>query len=116
MPEDIDTIGLAASRAIIIDINSPGPGSPVAHSENATGDIAQKEIGNADAVKNKRLSILTKIDLIGDLEARKTESKRLTGKYTLSGGEDGLKEFNDPIKTVHDNFSTVFLHKPIDLI
>lgn len=113
---DIDTIGLAASRAIVIDLNVPGPGLPVAHSQDATGDIPQTEIGSADLVRNKRLSILTKIDLIGDEAARKAESERLTGKYTLNGGEESLKVFTAPIKTVHNNFSTVFLHKPIDLI
>jgi hypothetical protein len=112
---DIDTIGLAASRAIIVDLNSADPAKPVAHSENATGDIAQKQIGTAKGLKNKRLSILTKIDLIGDPGDLKKECERITGKYILDDGKEGHVVFNDPQKVVADDFSTVILFKQIDL-
>lgn len=114
---DIDTIGLAASRAIVVDLRSRTPAIAVAHSDNATGDIVQKQIGMATALAGKRHSIMTKIDLIGDdLDAKKIECDRLTGKYFLDFGEEGHKEFDDPIKTVATDFSTVILFKVIDLI
>jgi hypothetical protein len=114
---DISTFGLAASRAILVDLNSPAPGISVASSQDATGDIGKTEIGKAKNIKNRRLSIFTKIDLLGDdVAARKLESENLTGKYTLDGGPNGSEVFGTPIKTVDDEFLTVFLHKPIDLI
>jgi len=112
---DIDTIGLAASRAIAVDLNSTDPATPVAHSDNATGDIAQKQIGTAKVLKNKRLSVLTKIDLIGDLDSRKKESERISGKYILDDGKDGHMVFDDPDKVVADDFTTVILFKQVDL-
>lgn len=112
---DITTIGLAASRAIVVDLNSNDPALPVAHSDNATGDIAQTKIGTAKSLKNKRLSVLTKIDLIGSIAEKKKESERLTGKYILDDGIDGHQIFDDPDKIVADDFSVVILYKEIDL-
>lgn len=112
---DIDTFGLAASRAITLDLHSPDPSVTVAHSFNATGDIPRKEIGTPLTLTGKRLSILTKIDLIGSLEERKAESKRITARYFLDDGADGYKVFDDPEKTVAQDFSSVVLFKVIDL-
>ena len=112
---DINTLGLAASRAIVIDLNSPAPGKSVAQSIDATGDIPKKAIGSAKSLQGKRLSVLTKIDLLGSDDERKKESERITAKYILDDGADGHVEFDKPTKTVHNNFTTVFLHKPIDL-
>ena len=112
---DIDTIGLAASRATVIDLASTDPATSVAHSVNATGDIAEQEIGTAKTLKNKRLSILSKIDLIGDKDENEKESKRIAVKYYLNGGKDGYLYFDDPVKVVADDFSTVFLLMQIDL-
>ncbi|MEP7239038.1 MAG: hypothetical protein ABI685_14260 [Ferruginibacter sp.] len=112
---DIDTIGLAASRAIVVDLNSTDPAVPVAHSDNATGDIAQKQIGKPKALKAKRLSVLTKIDLIGSEDERKKESERISAKYILDDGKDGHVVFDDGVKVVADDFTTVILFKQVDL-
>lgn len=112
---DIDTIGLAASRAIVVDLQTEDPAKPVGHSENATGDIMEKDIGPAKELKGKLLSILTKIDLIGDMETNKKECARLTVKYYLDGGQDGYIYFDDPRKTVAADFSRVILNMEIDL-
>jgi len=113
---DVDTVGLAASRASVIDLVATDPARAVAHSVNATGDIAEQEIGGAKTLKNKQLSILTKIDLIGDEESNEKECKRISVKYYLDGGKDGYLYFDDPLKVVADDFSTVFLLMQIDLI
>ena len=112
---DIDTIGLAATRAIVVDLQTEDPAEAVGHSENATGDIPEKDIGTAKKLKGKLLSILTKIDLIGDEEANKKECARLAGKYYLDGGKDGYVYFDDPRKTVAADFSRVILNMEIDL-
>ena len=113
---DINTLGLAASRAIVLDLSSPAPALTVGVSSNATGDIQEKEIGTGDSLKNMRLSILTKIDLIGDQESNRTESERLTGIYSLNSGAEGFKMFDKPEKTVAADFSSVVLFQIIDLI
>jgi hypothetical protein len=66
MAVDIDTFGLAASRAVVFDIATQDPSNKVGCSTNATGDISQTQIGQTVSMQNKRLSIITKIDLIGD--------------------------------------------------
>lgn len=113
---DINTLGLAASRAIVLDLSSPAPALTLGVSSNATGDIQEREIGTADSLKNMRLSILTKIDLIGDQESNRAESERLTGIYSLNNGVDGFKMFDKPEKTVAADFSSVVLFQIIDLI
>jgi hypothetical protein len=113
---DINTLGLAASRAIVLDLSLPAPALTVGVSSNATGDIQEREIGTADSLKNMRLSILTKIDLIGDQESNRAESERLTGIYSLNSGSEGFKMFDKPEKTVAADFSSVVLFQIIDLI
>jgi len=113
---DINTVGLAATRAIVIKVNSTDPGTSVAHSNDATGDVQRQPI-NKIPLKGMRLSVFTKIDITGaDKETRKKEYERLTGKYVLEGSADGMKSFTEPIKTSDSNFKTAFLHMPIDLI
>jgi len=113
---DINTLGLAASRAIVLDLSSPAPALTVGVSTNATGDIQEREIGIPDSLKNMRLSILTKIDLIGDQASNSAESERLTGIYSLNNGAEGFKMFDKPEKTVAADFSSVVLFQIIDLI
>jgi hypothetical protein len=112
---EIDTVGLAASRASLLDLNSTDPSTSVAHSGNATGDIPQTNIGQANKIKNMQLSVLTKIDLIGDLDFRKKESARITGSYELENGQEGHMIFGEPEKVVSDDFVTVFLLMEINL-
>ena len=112
---DIDTVGLAATRAIVLDLNTTDPAKPVGHSENATGDIREVSIGTGKQLKNKLLSVLTKIDLIGDADANKKESERLSGKYYLDGGKDGYIYFDAPVKVIADDNSRVILNMEIDL-
>jgi hypothetical protein len=112
---DIDTIGLAATRAIVLDLSTTDPAVPVGHSENATGDIKEGNIGTGKQLKGKLLSVLTKIDLIGDAAANKTESERLSGKYYIDGGKDGYIYFDAPVKVIATDFSRVILNMEIDL-
>jgi len=112
---DINTFGLAASRAIVLDMASTAPGITVAKSQNATGDIPRKNIGTAVMLANKRLSILSKIDLVGSDEDNELEAGRVGAKYILDDGEEGHIEFDDPVKKIAADFSTVILFKVIDL-
>lgn len=112
---DIDALGLAATRAIVVDTANPSDWKEVAASSTTSGDIPEDEIGAANAIKGRRLSVLTKIDLFGDEETRKQESERLAGKYWLNHGDDGLAEYNNARKNVSDDFSSVSLHLKIDL-
>jgi hypothetical protein len=113
---DVDSFGLAASRAIIVDVNTDDPVITAGHSVDATGDIARTDIGRCDALQNKRLSIMSKIDLIGSLETRKKEAARLSAKYILDEGAEGSKSFSDGEKIIADDVTTVILYKEIDLI
>jgi hypothetical protein len=114
---DISTLGLAASRAILVEVNSSMPGVSVAHSNDATGDIPATGIGAPVNLKNKRLSIFTKVDIIGDeLETRKKEFEGITARYTLSNGPDGEVVFSDPQKTIDQNYFSALIHQHIDLI
>lgn len=111
--------GLAASRAIVLDVEGTEPGIPVAHSKDATGDIKPaNSINEADPLNGKRLSIFTKIDLLGSSkEERQKEFDRINAIYTLSGGDDGDKDFDSPDKFEQDDdFFVAFLNKNIDLI
>ena len=113
MEADINTIGLAASRAIVLDVAGTDNGTAVAHSVDATGDISKQSIGDFKSLKGKRLSVFTKIALTGsDANARKTEANNLTGTYALDGGDDGFQSYNNPIKTIVD--PNVFLNFLID--
>ena len=113
---DIDSFGLAASRAIIVDLNTNDPVITVGHSVDATGDITRTDIGLCDSLKNKRLSIMTKIDLIGSLDSRKKEAARLNAKYILDEGVEGSKSFSDAEKIISDDVTTVILYKEVDFI
>ena len=113
---DINTFGLAASRAIVLNILSQDPETTVGHSLNATGDIPLKDIGTRDFLVGKRLSIMTKIDLLGDLPERKKEAERLSAKYTLDQGPNGPLSVSDPMKVISKDFKTVILYREFDLI
>ncbi len=112
---DINTFGLAASRAIVLNILSNDPETTVGHSLNATGDIPRKDIGSRDFLVGKRLSIMTKIDLLGSLAERKKEAERLTAKYILHQGPDGPLSVSDPMKVIAKDFKTVILYREFDL-
>ena len=111
---DIDTFGLAASRAIVFDTATNDPTHKVGCSTTATGDIPQTPIGQAMLLQNKQLSVITKIDLNGDASFKQKESARLGGKYILDDGLDGHQVFDNPEKTVADDFSSVILSMFID--
>ncbi|MFF5380292.1 MULTISPECIES: hypothetical protein [Pedobacter] len=100
---DITTVGLAASRASVLIVSDNSPGVPVAHSVDATGDIANQAIGKGTFLKGKRLTVFTLVNLTGtDPESRATEAAAIRGSYTLSGGNDGTKTFNSPLKSYQD--------------
>jgi len=109
---DIDTIGLAASRATIY---KDGSATAVAHSVDATGDIANQEIGKSNDLKGSRLQVFTKIALTGsDAGLRAAEAEQLSGTYMLAGGRDGLKTYTHSTKDYVD--PNVFLQFLVDLI
>ena len=112
---DISTIGLAASRAITINLNNTDPGKPVAHSENATGDIPTQSIGQAAVLQGLRISVVTQVSFWGDDAQRKAQYNSLTATYTLDGGTDGEKTYNDPKITVDAGFNVAIVNKNIDL-
>lgn len=107
---DIHAVGLAASRALVLDAgNQADPGTQVAHSINATGDIDAQAVGNYTSLKGKVLTVFTKITLTGaDPAARQAEANLVGGAYTLSGGDSGEQTFNDP--TVNYDDPNVFLN------
>jgi hypothetical protein len=114
---DISTLALAASRAILVDLNSGAQGVSVAQSKNATGDIPLTPIGLPSIISKKRLSIFTKIDIAGsDLPTRKREYEGITANYVLSQGIDGEKSFSNPEKTVDANFVNAMVIMHIDLL
>jgi hypothetical protein len=114
---DIDTVGLAATRARLVIVQSTEPGVTVATSSDATGDILpQKKIGARDSVVAKRLSVVTRIDLLGKLPERKAEAERLTGTYQLDGGPGGSISDFEATKKANKDFTSVGLQLLVDLI
>jgi hypothetical protein len=114
---DISTLGLAASRAIVVDLHSSAPGVSVAHSNDATGDIQDTSIGLPENLKVRRLSIYTKVDITGNnLELRKKEYEEISASYVLSNGEDGLVIYKEPHKNVDENYQVAMVIQHIDLI
>jgi hypothetical protein len=114
---DIDTIGTAATRASKRPTGSSGGGTPVAHSVDATGDITNAHLGGAASLSGNTLTIATTIHLFGDKEERKAEFDRLSATYSLSGGDEGDKDFPKPDLKLHNSdFTRVTLVKNIALI
>lgn len=114
---DISTLGLAASRAILVDVASSAPGTSVASSHDASGDIPSVLIGKAADIRNRRLTIVTKVDLIGkDYETRKKEFEQMTAKYDLKSGLGAEARFTNPEKKSDAEFQTGYLYMHIDLI
>jgi hypothetical protein len=114
---DIDTFGLAASRAVVLKPGIPSSIVSVAHSANATGDIKRVKIGAAKSLIDKKLSIITKIDLVGnDEDANKSECERLGGIYILDKGTGEEKTFDNPEKTIANDFTSVLLYLEVNLI
>ena len=117
---DINTIGLAGSRATLFVPGSGSPSIAVAHSVDATGDIPVSPIGISNTLTGKRISIMSKIDLsiIGDLEARQKEFNHLSVSYFLEGGSEQNKEFSaDTEDLTHaENYMTALIYKAIDII
>jgi hypothetical protein len=112
---DITTVGLAATRASVLVVNNSNPGVPVAHSVDATGDIASRSIGGGASLSGKRLTVFTMVTLTGNNAAsRATEAAAVRGKYELSGGDGGIKTFNNPVKSYQD--PNVYVISIIDLV
>lgn len=114
---DISTLGLAASKAILVDLNSPATGVSVASSHDASGDISSVAIGKAADICQRRLSVITKIDLPGaDAAARQREFETLKARYTMSKAALGAAEFKNPEKKADAGFNTAYLYMHIDLL
>lgn len=111
---DIISIGVAGTRASILDLASANPGIAVAHSTDATGNISKQSIGNYTTLKGKQLTVFTQIALLGsDAPTRVAEAPTCAGTYTISGGDNGVQTFNDPTNTYIDPF--VYLTFVVDL-
>jgi hypothetical protein len=111
---DISTVGLAASRAFVLDVLSNDPGTAVAHSNDATGNIASQSIGDFNLMKRKRLTVFTKISLTGaDATTRAKEAASVSGIYILSGGDDGMQTYTNTTSDYVD--PNVFLNCLVDL-
>lgn len=112
---DITTVGPAATRASVLTVGSNSPGIPVAHSADATGDISGRPIGGGASLKGTRLTIFTMVALTGeDPGSRAIEAAAVQGKYELSGGDEDVKSFNNPVKSYQD--PNVFVISVIDLL
>jgi len=111
---DINTIGLAASRAFYLDAASTATGTAVAHSVDATGDIDTTEVGDYTILKGMRLATFTMIALTGaDAVARQSEADACTAECTVNGGDDGSKNYTNPDKNYLD--PNVFLSFSVDM-
>jgi hypothetical protein len=114
---DISTLALAASRVLLVDLNSTSPGVSLALSADASGDILLTDIGLPETLRNKRLSIFTKVDITGsDPVERKKEFDGIQATCVISNGAGGEVTFSDPQKTVDDNYLSAMVIQLIDLI
>ncbi len=115
---DISTLGLAATRAIMIDLNTNAPAVSIAHSSDASGDIGSKEIGLPNLILNKRIAIISRIHLleIDGGDSLQTQSRNILAEYILDGGTNGRARFNESSKAVSADYSIVILYCEIDLI
>lgn len=112
---DITTFAAAASRAIVIDLNSTAPGREVAKSDNVTGDIPTENIGRAADLQNLRLNINSQVQFWGDEAQRKSQFEDLGVKYVVDGGTDGEKTYADPEIDVDAEYTLARISKSIDL-
>lgn len=112
---DITTFAAAASRAIVIDLNSTAPGREVAKSNTVTGDIPTEKIGRAVDLQNLRLNIITEVQFWGDAAQRKSQFEELGTKYVVDGGTDGEKTYADPEIDVDADYTLAIVSKSIDL-
>jgi hypothetical protein len=100
---DINTIGVATSRAVTIQLTNAYYATEVACSTDATGEIPKQIIGDYSLLKGNYLSVLTKISLAGnDAAARAAEAMSIKATYILEGGEAGTQVYNNPIITYND--------------
>ena len=114
---DVDTIGMAATRANKRPSGAGGAGTAEAASVDATGDITNAPLGGAASLEGNTLTVATAIQLFGDAKERKAEFNRLTATYALSGGDEGVKVFPTPDLKLHNtDFSRATLVKSIKLI
>lgn len=113
---DVDTFGAAASRAHKKPTDGSGMSTAVAHSVDATGDIANAHLGGAASLSDNTLTIVTFINLGGDDVEREEEFERLSVVYFLSGGDEGDKDFSSDFKLHNADFTRITVVKSISLI
>ena len=114
---DVDTIGAAATRASKRPTGGSGGGTAVAHSVDATGDVTNAHLGGASSLTGNTLTIATLINLFGNQEEREKEFERLSAIYSLSGGDEGDKDFTEPDLKLHSpDFTRATLIKNISQI
>lgn len=113
---DIRTLGLAASRAILLHPELDIPPVTVAHSVDATGDIARTSIGFAKGVSGMRLSILTHINLIDSGVGLDQQVSGTSAVYLLEGQQSGRQPYSDPLIVVSADKRQISIHQTINLI
>lgn len=100
---DIEAVGPAATRASVILLAGTASGTAVAHSNDASGAIPEQPIGTGPKLKGLRLSVFTRVGLIGSTpNERAQESANVTATCTLDGGDAGVETFNAPVKNYND--------------
>jgi hypothetical protein len=113
---DVNTIGVAATRANKRPTGAAGGGISVAHSVDATGDVKNAPLGGAASLNGNTLVIATLVNLFGTVEERMNEFQTLSATYTLAGGDEGSVTFDGPDLKLNDgDFVRITLVKSIDL-
>ena len=114
---DVNTVGTAATRVSKRPTGSSGGGIPVAQSVDATGDVIKAHLGGAASLIGNTITIATSIDLFGNQDERKNEFERLSAIYSLSGGDEGDKDFSEADLKLHNSdFTKATLIKNVSLI
>ena len=114
---DVDTIGMAATRAHVAKTGPGNPQTPVAQSNDVTGDIAKKDIGSAANLQGQSLYVSTLIDLrtILNQPDREREFARLSSTYILDNGTDGHQVYAPDDKVKNADCTTIILFKQVNL-
>lgn len=114
----ISTVGLARTRGVVFNPETTEI-ITTRLSDDASGGISNSPIGAAGILQNKRLSVLTEInlELLTDYKERENEFKKIEALYFLKKGKEAEREFNSiDNKEASDDFKTVAILKEIDLI
>lgn len=113
----VGTVGTAYTSVYLT--RSGGNQTKIAESNEDSGNIADRIIGNASTVKNGYLIIRTIIDLSNvDQTLWATQKDNLIIRYHLDGGFSGNQIYNQDIDDIisSPNGKTIVITKPIELV